>query len=162
MRRFKDSSVARVFAAYPEPMRVKLMALRELILGTATQRAGVGPVEETLKWGQPSYLTPNTHSGSTIRIGPLASQAGEYAIFFHCQTSLVDTFKKRFGSTFRYAGNRALVFSASDRLPKSELSECIAMALTYHLKKKQVPDRPAHPMKKAEPSDAVNSPSARG
>jgi hypothetical protein len=136
VQRFKDSSVAKVFAAYPATLRVKLMALRALILETASQTAGVGPVEETLKWGQPSYLTPTTHSGSTIRIGPFGPGPDDHAIFFHCQTSLVDTFKKRFASTFRYAGNRALVLSASDRLPKSELSECIATALTYHLEKK--------------------------
>lgn len=136
MRRFKDSSIARVFAAYPAVLGARLMALRELVLETAAQTAGVGPVQEALKWGQPSFLTPSTHSGSTIRIGPLALSATDYAIFFHCQTSLVDTFKKRFGSTFRYEGSRALVFAVSDRLPKSELGECIAMALTYHLAKK--------------------------
>ena len=129
--------MASVFAAYPAAMRAKLILLRELILWTATRTAGVGPVKEALKWGQPSYLTPITHSGSTIRIGLVTPSRDEYAIFFHCQTSLVGTFKKRFGPTFRYAGNRALVFSASDRLPKSELSECIATALTYHLKKKR-------------------------
>ena len=136
MHRIKNAWVAKVFDAYPASMRARLMALRELIFSTAEQTAGIGPVEETLKWQQPSYLTPTTKSGSTIRIDAVASRPGEYALYFHCQTSLVATFKKRFGPIFRYEGNRALLFLESDPLPESELRECIAMALTYHLVKK--------------------------
>lgn len=135
MRRFKDRSVAAVFAAYPVPVRAKLMALRDLIFETAAQTEGVGPLEEALRWGQPSYLTSRTKSGSTIRIDAIAGQAGGYAIYFHCQTTLVDSFMKRFGAIFRYEGSRALLFSASDKLPKTELSECIAAGLTYRMKK---------------------------
>ena len=137
MRQFKEPSVASAFAAFPPAMRPKLLTLRELIFVTGKRTEGVGPVEEALKWGQPSYLTPTTHSGSTVRIGPFPPRPGDYAIFFHCQTSLVDKFRKQFGKTFRYSGNRALVFSASDIMPEAELSECIAMALTYHLKKRK-------------------------
>lgn len=133
VRRFKDSSVAAVFAAYPAPVRSKLMALRELIFVTAAKTEGVGSLEESLRWGQPSYLTSQTKSGSTIRIDAVARQPGDYAVYFHCQTTLVESFRKRFGSTFRYEGSRAILFSASDRLPESELTECIATALTYHL-----------------------------
>jgi Domain of unknown function (DU1801) len=133
--RFKDRSVAAVFAAYPASVRSKLMALRELIFGTAAQIEGVGSVEEVLRWGQPSYLTSQTKSGSTIRIDAVSGQPGGYAIYFHCQTTLVDSFRKRFGPLFRYEGSRALVFAESDRLPKPELSECISAALTYRMRK---------------------------
>ena len=82
-----------VFNAYRKPLRAKLLALRRLILDTARTTAGVGAIEETLKWGQPSYLTTATKSGSTVRIDRVKSAANRYAVFFHCQTDLVATFR---------------------------------------------------------------------
>lgn len=136
MKSLGNPSVAGVFAAYPTPIRRKLSALRDLIFATAKRTPGVGALEETLKWGQPSYLTTETKSGSTIRLDAISSMPGRYAICFHCQTTLVDTFKEKFGTKFRYEGTRALTFAANDQVPETELSECIALALTYHLKKK--------------------------
>jgi len=136
MKSFADSAVARVFSAYSADVRGKLEALRRLIFATAKETPGVGPLEETLKWGQPSYLTSETGSGSTIRIDAIRAESGNYAIYFHCQTTLVKSFRKKFGARFRYEGNRALVFSAADEMPEAALGECIADALTYHLRKK--------------------------
>ena len=112
------------------------MGLRQLIFEVAADTEGVGELTETLKWGQPSYLTENTKSGSTIRIGKEKKTEGDYAIYFKCQTSLVSTFKDRYKSQFRYEGNRAIVFRQNDKIPVNELRQCIAMALTYHLRKK--------------------------
>jgi hypothetical protein len=41
----------------------------------------VGRVEESTKWGQLSYATPDTKSTTPIRLGP--SKAGDPAIFTH-------------------------------------------------------------------------------
>ena len=57
-RQITNPQVAAVFNNYPENMRKKLMFLRELIFDTAAATEGVGKLEETLKWGEPSYLTP--------------------------------------------------------------------------------------------------------
>ena len=38
-------------------MRKKLLHLRQIILDTASETEGVNELEETLKWGEPSYLT---------------------------------------------------------------------------------------------------------
>lgn len=35
---------------------------------TAASTDGGGPIEETLKWGDPAYVTSATKSGSTIRV----------------------------------------------------------------------------------------------
>lgn len=127
------ADVADVFASYPEAIREKLLALRTLILDTAHETEGVGVIEETLKWAQPSYLTSETGSGSTIRIGPTASDSThDYAMYFICRTNLVETFRDLFGDTFSYETNRALLFHTADPLPEDELRQCVAMALTYH------------------------------
>jgi hypothetical protein len=78
-----NPAVDAVFRSYPKPIKTKLLALRRLILKTAATTEGVGKVEETLKWGQPSYLTPETKSGSTIRIDRVKSSASQYAVYFH-------------------------------------------------------------------------------
>ena len=128
--------VAAAFDAYPPKFRRKLLALRKLIFETAESTEGVGEIEETLKWGEPAYLTSQSKSGSTIRIAWKKSAPREYAIYFHCQTSLVETFRHRFPGKLRFDGNRRIVFSENDRIPIGPLSSCITAALTYHRNKK--------------------------
>lgn len=53
-------------------------------------------------------------------------------MYFHCQTSLVETFRTLFPDDFMFEGNRAIVFRESDVVPIDALSFCIAAALTYH------------------------------
>jgi hypothetical protein len=136
MRRFSDSDVASVFKAYPPGIRAKLMALRELVFDTAARTAGVGPLTETLKWGQPSYLTQETGSGTTVRIDRLKAGDG-YAVYFHCQSGLIGRFRELYPDAFRYEGKRAIVFDSGDRVPARELRHCLALALTHHARKKK-------------------------
>ena len=131
-----NSAVEAVFAAFPKPVKARLLALRRLILDTAKTTKGVGLVEETLKWGQPSYLTPETKSGSTIRIDQVKAEAGQYAIYFHCQTNLVETFRALYPE-LSYGGNRCIFLNAEDKVPEAALRHCVALALTYHLGKRK-------------------------
>ncbi len=134
---FSDPAVSAVFSSYPKPINAKLLALRRLIFDTAKMTEGVGRIEETLKWGQPSYLTPETKSGSTIRIDQIKSAGNQYAIYFHCQTDLVETFRELYPSEFSYEGNRCILLGAAEKLPEPALRHCVALALTYHLKKRK-------------------------
>jgi hypothetical protein len=109
--------------------------LRQLIFATAAETDGVGKIEETLKWGQPSYLTESSGSGTTIRIDALKNEPGKYAMFVHCQTDLVAQFRELYPRTFRYEGNRSLVFDVERKVPQPALRHFIALALTYHLRK---------------------------
>ena len=136
-KNIENSEVAAVFETYPKEIKSKLMFLRQLIFDVASRTNGVGKLEETLKWGQPSYLTTQTQSGSLVRIDQIKSQEGKYAMFFHCQTTLVDTFKEMYRGQFEFGGNRSIIFSLKDKVPVEELSHCVSMALTYHLNKKQ-------------------------
>ncbi|MEH2505537.1 hypothetical protein V1290_004348 [Bradyrhizobium sp. AZCC 1578] len=131
----RDAAVEAVFEAYPNPVRAKLLALRRLIFDTARTTEGVGALEETLKWGQPSYLTTESKSGSTTRIDQVKAEAGRYAVYFHCQTDLVETFRELYPE-LRYGGNRSVLLDAGDKLPEAALRHCVALALTYHARKK--------------------------
>ncbi len=131
-----NPEVATVFDSYPQKIKTKLLFLRQLIFETATSLEGIGELEETLKWGEPSYLTPRTKSGSTIRIGREKKTEADFAIYFKCRTSLVASFRERYENVFRFEGNRAILFNVDDVIPVRELSDCIAMALTYNLNKR--------------------------
>ena len=127
-------NVASVFSSCEEPVQTELLALRELILATAAETECVGSITETLKWGQPAYLTEQTGSGSTIRIAP--SRPGsdhDYAMFFICHTNLIERVKRLFDDAFTYDGERALLFRVGEPRPENELRECVVMALTYHV-----------------------------
>ena len=136
-----DPAVAAVFATYPGRLKTRLLALRRLILETARTTAGVGALQETLKWGQPSYLTAETKSGSTIRIDQVKSASDQYAIYFHCQTDLVETFRELYPRELNCVGNRCIVLNVADALPEPALRHCVALALTYHLNKRKAAKR---------------------
>jgi hypothetical protein len=132
----QEPAVAAIFGAYPAPIRSKLLVLRRLIFDTARTTEGVGALEEALKWGQVSYLTSESKSGSTIRIDQVKSTAGQYAVYFHCQTDLVATFRELYPE-LSYGGNRSILLNAADKLPEAKLRHCVALALTYHLNKRK-------------------------
>ena len=131
-----DPKVAAAFSSFPRPLQTKLLALRRLIFDTARTTDGVGPLEETLKWGQVSYVTSESGSGSTIRIDQVKSTPNQYAMYFHCQTNLVETFRELYPE-LSYDGNRCIMLDGTKELPKDALRHCVALALTYHLSKRQ-------------------------
>ena len=133
----QNPAVANVFNTYPAAIRDKMLALRTLILETAAAIPTVGPIEETLKWGVPAYLTTLSKSGSTLRIDSQPSDPNRYAMYFHCQTNLIETFRTLFPDDFTFVGNRAIVFQLNDKVPIDALRTCVAAALTYHSAKKK-------------------------
>jgi hypothetical protein len=136
MTPFQSPQVAAHFDRYPAVAKKKMLALRELVFAVAAQTPAIGALQETLKWGEPAYLTPQTHSGSTVRMDWKPKAPEQLAVYFNCNTSLVDTFKSLFPKDFEYEGNRAIILKLSEPLPKKELHFCIAASLTYHLNKK--------------------------
>jgi hypothetical protein len=134
--RIADTTVAAVFAAYPPKLRRRLMALRRLIIEAADATPNVGVLEETLKWGEPAYLTSASKSGSTIRINRKRGSDTKYAMYFNCNTGLVDSFRTLFPDALRYFGNREIEFDTAEELPIKTLSICLSMALTYHKRKR--------------------------
>lgn len=129
-----DPRVEAVFANYPDIARRKLLEMRALILETASEIDEIKELEETLKWGEPSYLTKN---GSTIRMDWKAKKPNQYALYFKCTSRLVETFRDVFKNTLRFEGKRAIVFQLEEAVPKKEIKECIKAALRYHKVKQQ-------------------------
>ena len=124
--------VAQALARYPEPVRARLRQIRDLIFVVAAETEGVGPLTETLKWGEPAYLTAASRSGTTIRLGTTRAAPESCAVLFNCKTTLVETFRTHFADDFAFEGNRALAVPISGPLPCEPLILCLRAALTYH------------------------------
>lgn len=127
--------VAETFATFPDKAQDRLRAVRTLIFEVA-EAEGVGPLTETLKWGQPSYLTQATKAGTTVRLWWSASAPGDVSVLMHCQTTLADQLRARFGQDLRIEGNRAIQMALDAPLPEGPLAGAIALALTYHRAKR--------------------------
>ena len=134
MTPFSNPEVRAKFSSYPAVPRKRLLALRELIFRIAAATPGVGELEESFKWGEPSYAT-RSKAGSPFRMDWKARAPDQYAMYFHCQTNLVEIFRTMFPKDFRFEANRALVLALRSPMPEDELAVCISAALTYHLKK---------------------------
>ena len=124
-----NPKVEDVFKNYPKAVQPKLIHLRELVISTASEIEGLEELEETLKWGEPSYLAKH---GSTLRMDWKKKNPEQYALYFKCTSKLIPTFKKIYKDKFQFEGDRAIVFKLNDKVPDLELKHCISMALTYH------------------------------
>lgn len=123
-----------MFQGFDPSERQGLLRLREAIFQEAASIPEVGSLEECLKWGQPSYLTAISKSGSTIRLG--VPKDGGFALYVHCQTTLISDFVAIFPDDFTVEKNRAVRFQ--EPLSPEELDKLrilIRAALTYHLAK---------------------------
>ncbi|MBP6013981.1 MAG: DUF1801 domain-containing protein [Alphaproteobacteria bacterium] len=127
--------VPAAFNAHPKAVRERLLVLRKLILATAAETEGVGALVETLKWGEPAYLPKKPGVGTTVRINAVKGSKNRVAVFVHCQTILIASFRERYPGAFEFEGNRAIVLPVGRALRTKELKHCIALALTYHLRK---------------------------
>lgn len=121
--------VDQAFAAYPDQVRDKMQFLRELVIRTAQEIESLNEIEETLKWGEPSFITKH---GSTLRMDWKSKSPNQYAMYFQCTSRLVETFRILFEHQFFFEGNRAIVFSLDQKIPIPELKECIKATLNYH------------------------------
>jgi len=124
----QDPRVTTKFNSYPAEIKPKMAYLRKLVLEVA-EELQLKQLEETLKWGEPSYLAKK---GSTLRMDWKANTPNQYAMYFKCTSKLVLTFKEVFGDLFSYETTRAIVFKLDEPVPEKELKQCIQAALTYH------------------------------
>jgi len=126
--------VGAVFAAMPDAVGACLRNVRAAIFAVAARDADIGALTETLKWGEPAYLTQATRSGSTIRLGQSRKTAGRCAIFVNCNTTLADTVRTRFPE-LEVEGDRAVLIDPDRPLPEA-VAPVLSLALRYHLDKR--------------------------
>jgi hypothetical protein len=62
----------------------------------------------------------------------LKPAAGQVAVYFNCQTNLVETFRELYPE-LSFTGNRSILLNAGDKPPAAALRHCVPLALTYRL-----------------------------
>lgn len=118
-------AIEAAFAEMPDTA----MQLRALIFEVASTLDDVESVEEVLRWGQPSYISP---IGSTLRIGK--TKSGQMALFAHCQSDIIARHAHLFANKDQVQGNRAVL--AYDLAEIGAFRALITYALRYHKAKK--------------------------
>ena len=132
---FQNPDVEAVFDAYDPVIRNKLLQIRQRIFDVAAQNKSIGALEETLKWGQPSYLTSESKSGTTVRIAPIGSELDTVGLYVNCQTTLATTYRELYSGILDIEGKRCIRIGPGTPVPCNALDHCILLALTYHLNK---------------------------
>lgn len=123
------AEIVELIDQYPPEVQSRLYTLRQLIFRTADETDDVGEIEETLKWGEPSYRAKR---GSPMRLDWKDKTPAYYFLYFHCQTPLIETFRALYKDELSFEGNRAIRFDLDHALPIDTLKHCIEMALKYH------------------------------
>lgn len=130
-----QANIETAYKRFTPETHADLLKVRELVLKVAAANETIEEVSETLKWGEPSYLTEKTKSGSTLRLGQ--TKAGSKpALYVNCQTTLVDEIRELYPDTFTYEGTRGVVLKSPPEDVAQELEHTIALVLTYHARKK--------------------------
>lgn len=130
MLEFQDEKIRAAFSEFDPVIEETLLAARRLILSTAGDLDAVSSIEESLKWGQPSYASvPKT--GTPIRLG--VSKSGAATMFVHCQTTLVSDLEADNAHGLKTIDNRAVVLPSGDFADHPGVLSFVRSALTYHL-----------------------------
>lgn len=125
-----DARLHEVLAHWPAHLRAEMDRLRAFIHETGA-RLDLGPIEESVKWGQLSLVPKRPRTGTPMRIGTVRGRPDRYGLYFVCHTHLVESFENQFGGLFTYEGGRALTFEPGPPWPEPELRACLHQALTY-------------------------------
>lgn len=120
-------------ARWPAPARRYFDTIRRIVWNVAV-RAEIGTLDESLKWGQPSWLPQRKRVGSTLRCYWHPARADTISLYLNCNTTLAETMKTLYPTSFDYEGRRGLHLSLHAPLPKDAIDHCAFLTLTYHRK----------------------------
>ena len=129
-----DENVSAAYDRFDDKVSERLSQIRQMIFDIAARNQKIGPITETLKWGEPSYLTEQSQSGTTIRLSNVKNKPDHCGIYVHCQTSLIGEFRDNFSDELEFSGNRAVLLDVNKPLNEDLIEMFLQKALIYHLK----------------------------
>jgi hypothetical protein len=124
------TQIAKVFAAMPVDVAQVLRDARLEIFRIAGEAEGIGSLTETLKWGEPAYLTEAPKTGTTLRLGQIGGRA---AVMVPCSTTIIEDARAVFGEQPEFSGKRGLILGGERQV----FDYVINAALTYHIRKRR-------------------------
>lgn len=126
--------VAAVIDNWPAPAQARFHHCRSIIQRVAAADPAIGPLTETLKWGEPSFLTEMTGAGSTLRMAWKSTAPGELGLFVICRTDSLADLRDLYPDTFRYEGTRAAFLPLNVAVNDDAVAFLARIVLTYHLR----------------------------
>lgn len=123
------------FASWSEPAQKAAWDCRTLFHDIAAENA-LGALDESLKWGQPSWRPKRLRTGSTLRMSWSPASPDRLALFVDCKTDLAARMQEIYPDLPANDGRRALAVDLRAELPRQALAHLAQMTFTYHLKKR--------------------------
>ncbi len=131
-----DQSLITAIAPWPDAAQRHFSIARQLVYAVATDQ-NIGPLEESLKWGQPAWRPAKARTGSTLRLYWSASDPRHLAAYVDCKTDIAAQMALRFADQFNNDGRRALAFSLEEALPEDAFWQLAHLTLCYHRLKRR-------------------------
>ena len=122
-------------ARWPQAAQGHFHGARALAL-RAAQGAETGPLDETLKWGQPAWRPRRPRTGSTLRLNWSPARPDHLMAFVDCKTDLASLMSTRFPGQFENDGRRSLAFDLNAPLPQDAIAQLAHLTFTYHRRKR--------------------------
>lgn len=122
-----------VISRWPASAQLRFHDIRQIVFEVAAEHPKVGPLTEALKWGEPSFLTLETGSGTTLRVCWKDKSPVDIGLFVICRTDLLDQIRSLYPGAFRYEGTRAAYLSLSSPVPRDAIAYLAMRAQTHHL-----------------------------
>ena len=118
-------------ARWPEPAQRTLWYCRAVFHDIAA-KAEIGPLDETLKWGQPSWRPYEPRTGSTLRMDWDLKFPNRLSLFVDCKTHLAARMRDLYPDLPENDGRRHLAIALDAPLPEQALAHLADMTFTYH------------------------------
>ncbi|MCR8826503.1 hypothetical protein [Pseudosulfitobacter koreensis] len=115
---------------WPDAARARFDALRAIILAAARD-AGVGPLTESLKWGQPAWRPARPRTGSTLRLNWSSEAPDRLCVFVDCKTDLAQRMRDLYPD-IAGDGRRVLHLGLDAAADTDAIAHLAAMTFTYH------------------------------
>ncbi|KEJ89461.1 hypothetical protein [Sulfitobacter donghicola] len=119
---------------WPALQQKQFEEIRKLILAAAKD-ANVGPVEESLKWGQPAWRPKRPRQGSTLRLNWQGIPSHPLVLYVDCKTTLSATMREIYPTEFEYEKNRGLGLPDGSPLPLQAIDHLARLTFCYHQKR---------------------------
>lgn len=133
------SDVKAVLTTYPAAATARFMDIREIVYAAAADTPGTGPLTETLKWGEPAYLTETSGTGTTLRIAWKPGDPERIGVYLNCRSSLIEDIRTLHPGTFEIEGTRGLMLALGTPLPTEALGHVARLAQGYHRRGREIP-----------------------
>ncbi|MEP5732549.1 MAG: hypothetical protein ABJL67_24625 [Sulfitobacter sp.] len=124
-----------IIAHWSDPAQQAVWICRTLFHQISTER-DIGPLDETLKWGQPSWRPVRPRTGSTLRMGWRQADADHLAFFVDCKTNLAAQMQDIYPDVFQNDGKRALLLPLSRPFAEQAVAHLAELTFTYHQRKR--------------------------